>query len=111
MIFGCFELPAFLYTYNKVMLQEAPLPPVKTSYGILRYTPYSLCKHVCTSSRLNFPCSLALSVMQLKKFFIANVGVTIVPVKTTAIAETALMIYRDRCVLIEFDDIVILILL
>jgi len=46
--------------------------------------------------------------MQLKKFFIANVGVTIVPVKTTAIAETAPMMHRVRCVLIEFDNIVIL---
>jgi hypothetical protein len=49
--------------------------------------------------------------MQLKKFFIANVGVTNVPVKITAIPETAPMIHRVRCVLIEFDNIVILTLL
>ena len=49
--------------------------------------------------------------MQLKKFFIANVGVTIMPVKTTAIAETAPMIHRVRGMLIEFDNIVILTLL
>ena len=46
-------------------------------YGALRYTLYSLCKHILTSSIVSLPCSLTMSVMQLKKFFIAYVGVTV----------------------------------
>jgi hypothetical protein len=45
--------------------------------------------------------------MQLKKFFMANVGVTAVLVKTTAMAETAPMMHRIRCLFIEFDNIFI----
>jgi hypothetical protein len=52
-----------------------------------------------------------MSVMQLKKFFIAKVGVTIVPVNTTAIAEMAPMMHNICCVFIESDNIVIVTLL
>lgn len=43
---------------------------------------------MCTSSKVSFPCSLAMSVMQLKKNVIANAGVTIVLVTTKAMAAT-----------------------
>jgi hypothetical protein len=81
-------------------------------YGTLLYTPYSLYKHICTSSKVSFPCSLALSVMQLKKNFIANAGVTIVLVITTAMAATRPIMAGDawiRCLVIEYDNIAALI--
>jgi hypothetical protein len=48
-----------------------------------------------------------MSVMQLKKFFIANAGVTNVLVNTTAIAATITMMDRVRCLVIESDNIII----
>ena len=60
------------------------------------------------SSKVNFPCLLAMSVMQLKKFFIANAGLIIVLVITTAEAATMPMMVRDvwiRCLVIESDNI------
>lgn len=50
--------------------------------------------------------------MQLKKNFIANAGVTIVLVITTAIAATRPIMAGDawiRCLVIEYDNIVALI--
>jgi hypothetical protein len=47
--------------------------------------------------------------MQLKKFFIANAGVIIVLVNTTAIAVNIPMMDRVRCLVIESDNIIILI--
>jgi len=81
-------------------------------YGILRYTPYSLCKHICTSFKVSFPVSLAMSVMQLKKNVNANAGVTIVLVITTAMTATRPIMAGDawiRCLVIESDNIATLI--
>jgi hypothetical protein len=50
-----------------------------------------------------------MSVMQLKKFFIANAGVTIALVITTVTAAPMPMMDRIRCLVIESDNIVILI--
>ena len=79
-------------------------------YGPLRYTWYSLCKHILTSSIVSFPCPLAVSVMQLKKFFIANAGVTILVI-TNAKAATMPMIASGvvRCMINESHNINILI--
>jgi hypothetical protein len=53
-----------------------------------------------------------MSVMQLKKNFIANAGIVIVHAITTAMAATRLIMPRDasiRCLVIESDNIATLI--
>jgi hypothetical protein len=85
---------------------------MKTSYGTLLYTPYSLYKHIWTSSKVSFPCSLATSVIQLKKNVIANACVATVHVITTAMAATRPIVTGDAsisCLIIESDNVAALI--
>ena len=50
------------------------------------------CLQWCISSKVSFPCLLAESVMQLKKYFIANTCVTIVLVIITVIVACSIII-------------------